>query len=68
ISDGAEDTISEIHSKGKWVSCYMSVGTAENWRDDVGAFPEGAIGKSLKDWKGEKWLDVRYQVRLRRVL
>ncbi|CAN0525547.1 unnamed protein product, partial [Scytosiphon promiscuus] len=58
-ADGEEDTITELPAKGKWVSCYMSVGTTESWRGDVGAFPEEAVGKSLKDWKGARWLDVR---------
>lgn len=68
FSDGAEDTIAKLHSNGKWVSCYISVGTTESWRGDVGAFPEESVGKSLKDWKGEKWLDVRYQVRFASLL
>ncbi|CAM9653398.1 unnamed protein product [Ectocarpus sp. 12 AP-2014] len=34
--DVAQDTIDELHGKGKYVSCYISVGTVESWRENVG--------------------------------
>ncbi|CAM9517248.1 unnamed protein product, partial [Scytosiphon promiscuus] len=59
--DGAQDTIDELHGKGKWVSCYISVGTVESWRSDAGAFPSSVVGNSWDDWAGEKFLDVSQQ-------
>lgn len=63
-SDGAQTTIDELHRKGKWVSCYISVGTVESWRSDAGAFPSEAVGNSWEDWAGEKFLDISQQVPL----
>lgn len=61
-SDGAQATIDELHGKGKFVSCYISVGTVESWRSDAGAFPSEALGNSWDDWEGERFLDVSQQV------
>ena len=63
FTDNAQSTIDELHNKGKWVSCYISVGTVETWRNDAGAFPSEAVGNSWDDWAGEKFLDVSQQVR-----
>lgn len=60
-SDGAQTTIDELHRKGKWVSCYISVGTMESWRADAGAFPSEALGLSWDDWVGETFVDVSQQ-------
>ncbi|CAM9572662.1 unnamed protein product, partial [Ectocarpus fasciculatus] len=59
--DNAQDTIDELHGKGKYVSCYISVGTVESWREDAGAFPSSAVGDSWDDWQGERFLDITQQ-------
>ncbi|CAM9515895.1 unnamed protein product [Scytosiphon promiscuus] len=56
--DDAQDTIDALHSEGKWVVCYISIGTVEEWRDDAEDFPAAAIGSPMEDWDGESWLDV----------
>ncbi len=39
--------------------CYVSVGTLENWRTDITAFPEDVIGATYPDWPDERFLDIR---------
>lgn len=39
--------------------CYVSVGTLEDWRADVPAFPAKVIGKTYGDWPDERLLDTR---------
>ena len=41
---------------------YFSAGTWENWRSDAGQFPPEVLGRSLPDWTGEKYLDIRSPV------
>lgn len=61
--DYAQDTIDELHSNGKWVVCYISIGTYEEWREDADDFPAAAIGSPMEDWDGENWLDINNEVR-----
>ncbi|MBT3322410.1 MAG: endo alpha-1,4 polygalactosaminidase [Anaerolineae bacterium] len=51
--------ISRLHSEGKKVFCYISVGSWEDWRPDAADFPAKVIGKDYEGWAGEKWLDIR---------
>lgn len=51
--------IDELHTKGRKVVGYMSVGSYENWRPDKDAFPPEVLGNDYEGWKGEKWLDIR---------
>ncbi len=51
--------ISRLHSQGKKVICYISVGSWEDWREDADNFPPQIIGKDYEGWEGEKWLDIR---------
>lgn len=53
------DVISELQENGKYVICYFSAGSIEDWREDVGGIEDSAIGFRLDDWPGENWLDVR---------
>ncbi|MBN2718786.1 MAG: endo alpha-1,4 polygalactosaminidase [Deltaproteobacteria bacterium] len=52
--------IEAIKGDGRFVVCYFSAGTWENWRDDAGQFDTAAIGKTMEEWDDEKWLDVRH--------
>lgn len=61
--DDAQDTIDTIHEKGAAAVCYISVGTIEDWRSDATDFPEAAIGNDVDGWPGEKWIDVKNNVR-----
>lgn len=57
-SDDAQHTVDALHNSNRFVCCYMSVGTVENWRSDAGQFPASAIGNDVIGRPGEKWLDV----------
>ena len=51
--------IEEIKAQNKLVLCYISVGSAEEYRDDYKEFPESVLGETLDEWPGERWLDIR---------
>ena len=51
--------IASLHSQGKKVICYISVGSWEDWRPDAADFPSEIIGNDYEGWPGEKWLDIR---------
>ncbi len=53
------DTIDALKAAGRIVICYFSAGSHEDWRPDADTFPEDVIGRSLDDWPGERWLDIR---------
>jgi len=61
LEDTNETTIKLLHHQGKKVICYLSAGTAESWRSDYSAFQSSDMGKSVVDWDGERWLDIRSQ-------
>jgi hypothetical protein len=50
--------IDDLHQDGVYVICYFSAGSYEDWRPDAGSFHDSLLGKDLKGWPGEKWLDV----------
>jgi len=41
--------------------CYLSGGSAEDWRSDYKSFPKEALGNKLNGWPHERWLDTRNQ-------
>lgn len=53
------ETIAELQQDGRYVICYFSAGSIEDWRPDIGVINQAAIGLPLDGWPGEKWLDVR---------
>ncbi|NQW20607.1 MAG: endo alpha-1,4 polygalactosaminidase [Chloroflexi bacterium] len=53
------ETIAELRQNGRYVICYFSAGSIEDWRPDVDGFDPKAIGLPLDGWEGENWLDVR---------
>lgn len=60
--DGADSTaatVTDLHDRGLRVACYVSAGSAEAYRDDIGQLPASVIGKPLDGWPDERWLDVR---------
>ena len=59
-----------VASAGASPWCYLSIGTAEEFRDDYEAFAtldveeraagnEGVLGGVLPDWQDERWLNLR---------
>ena len=54
-----QSVVDFYHEQGTKVICYISVGSFEDWRPDVDAFPKEVVGKDYEGWSGEKWLDIR---------
>jgi hypothetical protein len=60
-------SINRLKAAGKYVICYYSAGTSENYRDDAESLkllaPSLNLGQVLRGtgavWEGEKWLDIR---------
>eukprot|EP00752_Nemacystus_decipiens_P003873 g3562.t1 len=51
-----------LKAKGRRIACYISVGTLEDWRDDVDAFPAEVVGDAVGDWEGEYYIDINNPV------
>ncbi|GAA0811380.1 endo alpha-1,4 polygalactosaminidase [Spirilliplanes yamanashiensis] len=61
-------TVRELHARGRKVICYISVGSAEDFRPDAHRWPPAVLGRPLPGWPGERWLDIRDPERLAPVL
>ena len=59
LFDTPLSTIKMLKSQGKYVICYFSAGSSENWRPDYKRFVTTDMGKALSGWPGEHWLDTR---------
>jgi hypothetical protein len=55
----SKSVIDNLHSDGRFVICYFSAGTWEEWRDDAKDFPAEVLGNTMEEWDDEKWLDIR---------
>ncbi len=51
--------IAALKARGITTICYVSVGTAENYRDDYTSFPAAVLGNTYDDWPDERFLDIR---------
>jgi hypothetical protein len=58
LFDTPQKTIADLKGSGKYVICYVSVGSWEKWRPDRDDFPAEAIGRPYYGWGGERWLDI----------
>jgi hypothetical protein len=59
LFDHEAAAVAELHAKGAYVICYLSVGSYEDWRPDANDFPAAVLGNDYEGWAGEKWLDIR---------
>lgn len=59
LFDNDASTVQALHTQGRKVVCYISVGSWEDWRPDAGQFPAEVLGNDYEGWPGEKWLDIR---------
>lgn len=58
-------TIDAIQGAGKYVVCYVNVGTYEPWRLDKGDFEAigaGILGNTLPEWEEEQWIDITFKL------
>jgi hypothetical protein len=60
--------VTELHSLGRHVICYVNAGAYEDFRPDQNRFPRRVLGKELDGWPGERWLDIRRWEELRPIL
>lgn len=59
--DGFENpaaVVERLYRAGRKVVCYLSVGSAEDFRPDAARFPAELLGRP-NGWRGERWLDIR---------
>lgn len=56
--DTSRAAVAALHRAGRYVVCYVDVGTWEAWRPDANRFPRSLLGAG-DGWPGERWLDVR---------
>lgn len=59
LFDNSSKLIQQLQKSGKRVICYFSAGSSENWRQDFLRFKEDELGRSLQNWPGERWLNIR---------
>ena len=60
--------VARIHRAGGRAVCYLSAGTAEQWRPDAATLPPAVTGRALDGWLGERWIDVRALDSLRPIM
>ena len=58
LFDSSPELIKSLQEQGRQVICYFSAGSYENWREDRETFPPSSIGKTMHNWKNERWLDI----------
>lgn len=51
--------IMALNAAGVYTICYVSVGTLEDYREDVKLFPSQVLGKRYEDWPDERFADIR---------
>jgi hypothetical protein len=56
--DSSATEVARLHRLGRFVVCYIDVGTWEQFRPDARRFPRSVLGRS-NGWPGERWLDIR---------
>lgn len=59
LFETTSEEIERLHAADRYVICYFSAGTSEDWRPDFGDIDAEIIGEPLDDWPGERWLDIR---------
>lgn len=59
LFDATPSTISTLHAAGKYVICYFSAGSIEDWRPDGPKFQPSDKGSPVQSWKGENWLQTK---------
>lgn len=59
LFDTSASQIASLREDGRYVVCYFSAGSFEDWREDAGDFPHDSLGETLDGWEGERWLDIR---------
>jgi endo-alpha-1,4-polygalactosaminidase (GH114 family) len=56
--DAETEEVTKLRNNEIAVIGYISVGTIENWRPDIGNYPSEIVGNDYDGWEGEKWVDI----------
>jgi len=59
LFDTSAMEIAALQAQGRYVLCYFSAGSWEEFRPDAAAFPVDARGNTLAGYPDERWLDIR---------
>ncbi len=59
LFDTSTAQIQQLQAQGRWVICYFSAGSYEQWREDVSDLSESTLGETLDGWADERWWDIR---------
>ena len=57
--NASASTVRALHRRKRRAVCYVSVGTHEPFRADARRFPPEVLGRRLRDFPDERWLDIR---------
>ncbi len=57
--ESSAQLVANLKAQGKNVIAYISVGSAENYREDYTQFPQSVLGNDYDGYPDEKWLDIR---------
>ncbi|MFK7860815.1 MAG: endo alpha-1,4 polygalactosaminidase [Granulosicoccus sp.] len=55
----SQASVNAAKATGAKLMCYLSAGSAEDWRPDFNQFPPAVVGNAYDGWPGEWWLDTR---------
>jgi hypothetical protein len=50
LFDTSANTIAQLNKNGKYVICYFSAGSYEDWRPDAKLYSTAILGKDLSGW------------------
>jgi hypothetical protein len=57
--DHDKAAIMALNERGVKTICYTSIGTLEDWRDDVDSFPDFVVGGTYDEFSDDRFLDIR---------
>lgn len=50
--------VSQLKAKGKYVVCYVDLGSIENYRADYADFAKSTLSNKNPEWPDEQWLNI----------
>jgi len=59
LMEASAEDVAALKARGVKTVCYVSVGSAESYRDDYGRFPPEVLGNDYYGWPDEKFIDIR---------
>jgi hypothetical protein len=56
--NNSASVVSQLHAKGKYVVCYVDLGSIENYRADYGDYAKSVLSNRNPEWPDEQWLNI----------